>query len=135
MRHLPASLCILSAIGSTNALLISPASAGQDYCHYNVSGSYMCINSVWGPRENRGINVSVDGRVFNMRVNCFNRDYGSTSIIAVACWAYEGIQNVPKNPQYADDQKLLKLVTSGGFVKPSNAIDVDKAIRNSMITR
>jgi hypothetical protein len=117
------------------AIFMPTANAGQDYCHYTESGSYMCINSVWGPRASRGINASVDGRIFNMRVNCFNRNYEPTSIIAVACWAYEGIQNVPKNPKYSDDQKLQKLLTGGGFVKPSSAIDIDKVIRNSIITR
>ena len=66
-----------------------PAVAGSDYCHTNQAGDYVCIQSVFGPRNNRGMVWTLNGYVRTSRFNCYNYDYEQTSIIAIACWVYE----------------------------------------------
>lgn len=66
-----------------------PAIAGSDYCHTNARGNYMCIQSVFGPRSNRGMVFTMNGVVGSYRVNCYDYNYEKTSLIAIACWVYE----------------------------------------------
>lgn len=128
-----ASTAFLS-LALASPLLTLPSYAASDHCHYTRSGDYLCINSVWGPRSNRGINFTGNNKVYNIRVNCYTRDYEDTSLIAIACWAYEAISKPPADQQISTEEVARKLSSGGGFVKPAGAIDLNRVIKNSLPT-
>ena len=111
----------------------SSAIAGADYCHTTSTGAYTCIQSVFGPRDYRGMVYTVNGNVYTSRFNCYNYNYGSTSIRAVACWSYNAIKAEPDDiPEVTEVPESVKgIMTEGGFVSPDKAIDLDK-VRNAM---
>ena len=115
-------------------LVISvPANAGADYCHTTTDGAYVCIQSVFGPRNNRGMVYTVDGYVYSSRFNCYSYNYGSTSLRAVACWSYTGIKSEPENvPEITEVPESVKgIMTEGGFISEEKAIDLEK-VKNAM---
>ena len=115
-------------------LLTAPvAKSAAEYCHTDANGRYVCIQSVFGPRSNRGVVITANGSVYTYRLNCYNRTYASSSINAVACWSYTGIKAEPEN--LAEIKKpptsLNKIMTEGGFISSDKAIDLDK-VMNAM---
>ncbi len=111
----------------------SPAEAGVDYCMTTNSGARVCIVGVYGPRSNRGMIWTLNGQMTNSRFNCYNYDYGSTSISAVACWNYESIKAEPKDaPEVTEIPESVKgIMTEGGFISEDKAIDLEK-VKNAM---
>ena len=109
-----------------------PANAAAEYCH-TVNGRYVCIEKVFGPRNNRGLVYTVNGNVYADRFNCYNYDYESTSLYAVACWSYNAIKAEPDDiPEVTEVPESVKgIMTEGGFVSPDKAIDLEK-VRNAM---
>ena len=121
------------AIASAFAIPLSssmPVKAGADYCHTTKYGSYVCIQSVFGPRSNRGMVYIVDGYVYKSRFNCYNRSYASTSITAIACWSYTRIKAEPPDAPAVTEvpESVQSIMTEGGFVSEDKAIDLDKAM-------
>ena len=110
-----------------------PAEAGVDYCMTNDVGNRVCIVGVYGSRSNRGMIWTLNGQVRNTRFNCYNYDYGSTSIAAVACWNYTGIKAEPSDaPEVTEIPESVKgIMSEGGFISEDKAIDLDK-VRNAM---
>jgi len=108
----------------------SPVRAGADFCHTTVAGEYQCLYSVWGPRNNRGINFSSDGSTYNIRVNCYYRDYAADSIVGIACWSYEALSKPPKDVVFSTGELARKLSSKGGFVKPSDGINMEQLKNN-----
>ena len=107
--------------------------AGADYCHTTTDGAYVCIQSVFGSRSNRGMVYTVNGYVYTNRFNCYRNDYGSTSIRAIACWAYTGIKAEPADaPEVTEvPENVRSIMSEGGFVSEDNAVDLDK-VMNAM---
>ena len=124
-------LAIASAF-SIPLLTAQVAKSAAEYCHY-TNGNYVCIEKVFGPRNNRGIIYTSNGNVYSARINCYARDYHSTSLNAVACWNYTGIKAEPENlaeiKQMPDS--LKGIMTEGGFISSDKAIDLDK-VMNAM---
>ena len=127
-----------TAISAAAAFLIplsvsGPVNAGADYCHRTTDGAYVCIQSVFGTRNNRGMVYTVNGYVYSSRFNCYSNNYGSTSLRAVACWSYTGIKSEPENvPEVTDVPESVKgIMTDGGFISEDKAIDLEK-VRNAM---
>ncbi len=110
----------------------APAQAGVDYCHY-VNGKRVCITTVFGKRHNRGMVFTVNGKVYSRRFNCYDYNYGSTSIAAVACWNYTGISSEPKSIPSANTitEEVKGIMTGGGFIPEDQAIDLEK-VKNAM---
>jgi hypothetical protein len=78
-----------SALALVCSSLLMPGSAhAADYCHTDDDGDYVCIQTVFGPRSNRGLVYTVNGNVYATRINCYHDSYNRTSIAAVACWSY-----------------------------------------------
>ena len=127
------SLTSLAAAAISVPLSIAaPVNAAAEYCHTNVDGVHVCIHAVYGSRSNRGITMSANGRISNYRVNCYNRDYGSTSLVAYACWSYNAIKadsEAPKPTQVSESVKSI--MTGKGFISESDGIDLDK-VMNAM---
>jgi len=107
-----------------------PSIAAAEYCHTDYDGDYVCIHAVYGPRENRGITASHNGSINNIRVNCYERNYESSSLIAYACWSYTGITAEPAKFPKEVTKDLPSVFDSKGFVSSENAIDIDKAIKS-----
>jgi len=122
---------VASILGTT---LLAPllVKAAAEYCH-TTSGSYVCIQSVFGPRNNRGIVMTLDGRVSAHRINCYNYNYQRTSLFAVACWSYTAINAEPDNmPEVSEIPEEVKaMMIDGGFVPEDQAIDLEK-VKNAM---
>jgi hypothetical protein len=118
MKHLALIATALAAASTAWISAPQPASAGADYCMRNTDGDYVCIQSVFGPRNYRGLVYTVNGSVYSSRFNCYNYDYESTSLKAVACWSYEAISSEPKNmPKVTEvPASVQAIMTSGGFV-------------------
>ena len=132
------SMKVLTSLAAAVALAIplgisSPAKAASEYCHTTTSGIYMCIENVFGPRSNRGVIYKVNGSIYSMRFNCYNYDYASTSLRAVACWSYNAIKAEPANmPEVTEVPDSVKgIMSDGGFVPEGKAIDLEK-VRNAM---
>jgi len=128
----------LTAISAAAAFFIPlsvsvPVNAGVDYCHTTTDGAYVCIQSVFGTRNNRGMVYTVNGYVYSSRFNCYSNNYGSTSLKAVACWSYTGIKSEPGNiPEVTEVPESVKgIMTDGGFIAEDKAIDLEK-VRNAM---
>ena len=111
----------------------APSIAGVDYCHRDVNGNYVCIQSVYGPRNYRGMVYTFNGSVYSSRFNCYDYNYGSTSIRAVACWDYNAIKAEPADaPEVTEIPESVKgIMTEGGFISEDKAIDLEK-VRNAM---
>ena len=111
----------------------APANAAAEYCHRDVDGDYICIQSVYGARGNRGVVYTINGYVRNARLNCYNYNYESTSIAAVACWSYNAIKAEPADaPEVTEVPESVKgIMTEGGFISEDKAIDLEK-VRNAM---
>lgn len=111
----------------------TPSIAGADYCHTDTSNNFVCIQSVFGPRNYRGMVYTVNGSVYSSRFNCYNYNYGSTSIKAVACWNYNAIKAEPTDaPEVTEIPESVKgIMTEGGFISEDKAIDLEK-VRNAM---
>ena len=125
---------IVAAAAFAVPLAISaPTNAAAEYCHTDVDGDYICIQSVYGNRRNRGVVYTINGYVKNARLNCYNYNYGSTSIAAVACWDYNAIKAEPSDaPEVTEIPESVKgIMTGGGFVSDDKAIDLEK-VRNAM---
>lgn len=125
-------LAIASAF-SIPLLTAQVAKSAAEYCHTDTSGDYVCIEKVFGSRGNRGLVYSVNGNVYASRFNCYNRNYGATSIRAVACWSYNAISSEPDNlAEIKETPESLKgIMTEGGFISSDKAIDLDK-VMNAM---
>ena len=125
--------CFASAVLMSPFVGLSPAQAGADYCHTDLSGNYVCIQSVFGPRSNRGMVYTMNGYVYSTRFNCYARNYGSTSIMAIACWSYTGIKSEPADaPEVTEVPKSIRSIMSeGGFVSEDRAVDLD-GVMNAM---
>jgi len=76
---------------------------------------------------------TVNGTVYSSRFNCYNYDYGSTSLRAVACWSYQAISSEPKDiPKVTEvPESVRSLMTKDGFVGQDKAIDLEK-VRKAM---
>ncbi|MCP9826457.1 hypothetical protein KBY78_13835 [Synechococcus sp. EJ6-Ellesmere] len=131
MKSIAATLagatCFLALLSAPRAL------AGADYCHTTADGSYACIQSVFGPRNSRGIVYVINGRVYADRVNCYNYGYERTSLIAVACWSYERVaDSAPKDLKSMTEpsEAAKKAITSSGVADKNNLISPDKIKRS-----
>ena len=113
--------------------LTPQSNAAAEYCHTDTDGDYVCIEKVFGTRRNRGMVFTVNGNVYAGRFNCYDYDYGATSITAIACWDYTGIESDPKDmPKITEIPESIKgIMTGGGFVSEDKAIDLEK-VRNAM---
>ena len=111
----------------------APANAAAEYCHRVTSGEYVCIEKVFGPRNRRGLVYTVNGNVYADRFNCYNYDYQSTSVYAIACWSYNAIKAEPADvPEVTEVPDSVKgIMTGGGFVSEDKAIDLEK-VKNAM---
>lgn len=113
-------------------LAMSPsANAAAEYCMTNTDNNRVCIHAVYGPRNNRGITSSTNGYMNNFRVNCYSRNYGSTSLIAYACWSYTGITTEPPEVNEEATQETIAVFGASGFVSDDQAVDLEK-VRNAM---
>jgi len=124
------------AIASAFAIPLSssmPVKAGADYCHTTTRGNRVCIQSVFGTRSNRGIVFTVDGYVYSNRYNCYNYNYASTSVQAVACWNYTGLSSEPKSIPSANEMpdEVKNIMSGEGFIAEDQAIDLEK-VKNAM---
>lgn len=126
------SLAVAAAFGMPFAVS-TPSIAGADYCHTDVDNNYVCIQSVFGPRNYRGMVYTFNGSVYSSRFNCYDYNYGSTSIRAVACWDYSAIKAEPADaPKVTEIPESVKgIMTGGGFIPEDKAIDLEK-VRNAM---
>ena len=120
----------LAAVASVMPLAeLVPSAAGSDYCHRNMSGNYVCIQSVFGPRHYRGMVWTLNGYVnVSKRINCYEYDYEPTSLTAVACWSYTPLKNEPlETPEPSKVPEDIKaIMTGGGFIDEDKAIDIEK---------
>ena len=105
----------------------APVRAAAEYCHTDYDGDYVCIHAVYGPRENRGITASINGSIDNIRVNCYNRNYQSSSLVAYACWSYTAIAVEPAEFSEKATKDVSSAFSSVGFASKEFIIDVDKA--------
>ncbi len=126
-----AHLAIGAALLSASMVATPSAIAGAEYCHRDTDGDYVCIHAVYGKRSNRGITASINGRINNFRVNCYNRRYGSTSLIAYACWSYNAIATEPKDFDPDSTKKSLAIFEGSNFLSEDQAIDLEK-VKNAM---
>ena len=131
------SMKALTSLAAAAAFAVPPAispsaNAAAEYCMTNTSGNRVCIHAVYGPRNNRGITASTNGYMNNFRVNCYSRNYGSTSLIAYACWSYNAITTEePPELTEATTQETIAAFGVSGFVSEDKAIDLEK-VMNAM---
>ena len=83
---------------------------------------------MFGPRSNRGIVFTSRGRVYTRRFNCYDYNYGSRSLSAVACWSYEGISTEPLDLVDIESwpQEIEDLMSNDDFVPADQAVDLEK---------
>lgn len=126
------SKAIIASALMTPMAASMPAQAAAEYCHTDVDGDYVCIHAVYGNRSNRGITVSINGRIHNVRVNCYNPNYQSTSLVAYACWSYEAINSETSLPEPSEkSESLVGIMSGSGFLPEGKAIDLDE-VMNAM---
>ncbi len=123
---------VTSILGAT---LLAPFSvkAGADYCQTTRMGNRVCIQSIFGTRSMRGIVFTFDGYVYSTRYNCYNYNYESTSLKAVACWAYTALSSEPKSIPSGNEipDEVKNIMSREGFIAEDQAIDLEK-IKNAM---
>lgn len=119
---------IASGVVAPLFMVPGTAQAAAEYCHRIPSGAKVCIQTVFGPRSNRGMVFTSRGRVYTSRFNCYNYNYGSRSLRAVACWSYDGISSEPVDLPAIEPwpQEIKDLMSNGDFVPADQAVDLEK---------
>ena len=132
------SMKALASLSAAAAFLVpgflGSSARAADYCMTTTDGNRLCIHGTYGPRGRRRMVISQNGGYAKSYIyDCYNDNYGRTSIVAYGCWAYTAISSEPDNlPEVADEADSVRgILASDGFMPKGDAIDLEK-VKNAM---